>query len=167
MFAPPSLPGPPGICTEMLKAHLPVQGDFLQSQIPSPRYRLQTSQDYRGSYFPWKSFHTMLGAKSGSRALPHLHLQGWELPSTSNSYYFGVSWTGPGSQDRRFGGNSYFYFAIDSCLFKLKREALRCRPRELQGSTGTPDSVLLSFWDLHPLHSLALQAGPIPGYSQM
>lgn len=109
LFTLPSLPSPPGIRTEMLKAHLPVKGDFLQSQIPSPRYRLQTSQDYRGSYFPWKSFHTMLGAKSGSRALPHLHLQGWELPSTSNSYYFGVSWTGPGSQNRRLGGNSYFY----------------------------------------------------------
>lgn len=62
---------------------------------------------------------------------------------------------------------TFIYFAIDSCLFKLKREALRCHPRELQGSTGTPDSVLLSFWDLHPLHSLALQAGPIPGYSRM
>lgn len=42
----------PGICMEMLKAHLPLKGDFLQSQILSPRYRLQTSQDYHSSYFP-------------------------------------------------------------------------------------------------------------------
>lgn len=156
----------------MLKAPLPLKGDFLQSQTLSPRYPLQTSQDYHSSYFPWKSFHTMHAAKSGSPALPHLHLQGWELPSTSNSLLFWCLLDRPWLPELMILGKNptFIYFFFHRFLPLQDKE--RSFKLSFQGITSWDPQAPLTLcfcpsWDLHCFHSVGLRAGPIPGYLQM
>lgn len=151
----PSLPFPPW---DLHKAHPPLKGDFLQSTFclqgtGYKHHRLITALIFpRNLFTPCMELNLVLQpsptyiCKAGNSLLP---------PTLSILVPPGQALA---LRIDDFGEMPTFicFFFPDSCLFKMKREALSVTPGNYKlGSTGTPDSALLSF--------LGPPVSPFPG----
>lgn len=139
------------------------------SKLLVPDLLLETSQPefITALIFPEKYFHTIQEVKFGSlQASPtYIHIAGNSLLPPNLTILESPGQPQLSDLEVIFAFFFLFFFLfISACLLQLKREALKCQPRQLQAGVHRHAwlGAFVRPWDLHLLHPLVLQAHPIP-----